>query len=206
MIISISGLIGSGKDTVADYLVKNHGFQRESWAGTLKDAVASIFSWNRELLEGRTAASRAWRDVPDEWWSKRLGRSITPRRVLQEWGTEVGRQGYHDQIWIASLENKLRHVECHTVITDTRFPNELQSVKDMGGTTLRIVRGPDPDWVPYYIANGYTVEFKNSWPGVHASEYSSVGLDYDHIIENNGSIQDLHYRINDLVQSLQGAR
>ena len=43
MIIGICGLIGAGKDTIADYLVNVHGFRRESFAGTLKDAVAAVF-------------------------------------------------------------------------------------------------------------------------------------------------------------------
>ena len=48
MIIGICGFIGSGKDTIADYLVNFHGFRRESFANTLKDAVAAVFGWDRE--------------------------------------------------------------------------------------------------------------------------------------------------------------
>jgi cytidylate kinase len=78
MIIGICGFIGSGKDTIADYLANVRQFRRISFAGTLKDAVSAVFGWDRELLEGRTQQSRAWREQPDEWWSQRLGREITP--------------------------------------------------------------------------------------------------------------------------------
>jgi hypothetical protein len=104
-IIGIVGFIGSGKDTVADYLVNFHGYKRESFANSLKDAVSQVFGWDRELLEGRTKESRDWRETRDEWWSKRLKRDITPRWVLQYWGTEVVRKGFHDDMWVASLEH-----------------------------------------------------------------------------------------------------
>ena len=50
MIIGVCGFIGSGKDTIADYLTNFHGFRRESFAGSLKDAVAQVFGWDRTML------------------------------------------------------------------------------------------------------------------------------------------------------------
>ena len=58
MIIGVTGFIGSGKDTIADYLCTQHGFKRISFAASLKDAVASVFGWDREMLEGTTKSSR----------------------------------------------------------------------------------------------------------------------------------------------------
>ena len=81
MIVGFVGFIGSGKDTAADYLVNFHGFRRDSFAATLKDSVACVFGWDRTLLEGRTKESREWREQPDEWWSERLGKPITPRYI-----------------------------------------------------------------------------------------------------------------------------
>ena len=108
MIIGISGLIGSGKDTVADYLVNVHEFRRESFAGTLKDAVSAVFGWDRTLLEGRTKASREWREQVDTWWAARLNMpNLTPRWVLQYWGTEVMRRGFHDIFGLPALKTKL---------------------------------------------------------------------------------------------------
>lgn len=200
MIISVSGLISSGKDTIADFLVNEHNFRKESWAGTLKDAVSMVFGWDRNLLEGKTDKSRKWREVPDLWWSERLGREIIPRRVLQEWGTEVCRNNYHDEIWIASLENKLRNTNENIVISDSRFPNEIQSVKRLGGITLRVKRGPDPQWVNEYIKNGLSYEWTTKYKHVHASEFSSVAEKYDFIIDNNGTIGELYSKINNLLQ------
>lgn len=205
IIISISGLIGSGKDTIADYLVEQHGFQRESWAGTLKDAVAHVFGWDRELLEGKTPQARHWREQVDTWWAQRLDMPrLTPRWVLQYWGTEVCRQGFHDDIWVASLENKLRKSAHNVVISDTRFVNELSAIKRLQGLCIRVVRGADPDWITVYKQD--FAQFKQLYPNIHASEYSSIRLDYDAVIENNGSLQDLYTKVNDLVQCHQVAR
>ena len=52
MIIGMCGLIGTGKDTVADILVNNYNFIKVSFADKLKDGVATVFSWDREMLEG----------------------------------------------------------------------------------------------------------------------------------------------------------
>lgn len=198
MIVGISGLIGSGKDTVADFLVNSYGYRKESWADSLKSAVSTVFGWNKIMLEGRTNVSREWREQPDEWWSERLGMEVTPRNVLQQWGTEVCRAGYHDDIWIASLENKIRQSKDDIVISDCRFPNELASVKRLDGITIRVKRGPDPEWIEVYTTS--QERFKTLYPNIHASEYSSVALQYDYTIENNGTITELHEKINDLLR------
>ena len=142
MLIGICGFIGSGKDTTADYLVNFHEFRRESFANTLKDAVSSVFGWDRELLEGRTKEARAWREQVDPWWAKRLDMpNLTPRYMLQLWGTEVCRQGFHNDIWIASLENRLRKTKEDIVISDVRFPNEIKAIRKHGGICVWVKRG-----------------------------------------------------------------
>lgn len=203
MIVGIAGFIGSGKDTIADYLITFKGFRRMSYAGPLKDAVSAIFNWDRELLEGTTKYSREWRDTVDVWWAERLNISnLTPRYVLQQWGTEVGRRAFHDDIWIASVESKLKDIKDNIVISDCRFPNELRSIKRIGGITMRVSRGDNPIW--YDAAKQYNKGNKNALSilesyQVHASEFSSVGLDYDYYISNNSTVDDLHRQIDSII-------
>lgn len=208
MILGVTGFIGSGKDTVADYLCTFHGFKRVSFAASLKDAVSAVFGWDRELLEGSTKTSREWREQKDEWWSNRLQMDITPRWVLQYWGTDVLRNHFHTGIWVASVENKLRQTKDNIVITDCRFANEVRAIKDVGGTTMRISRGPKPDWYDDAVSYNKGEWGNMSWAiskerlirqGVHASEYSSVGLDYDYYVDNDGTIDDLHQTIQSIV-------
>jgi hypothetical protein len=203
MIIGVCGFIGSGKDTVADYLVNFHEFRRESFASTLKDAVASVFGWDRTMLEGRTAQAREWREQVDPWWAERLDMpTLTPRWVLQYWGTEVCRRSFHDDIWIASLENKLRTSKDHIVISDCRFPNEIKSIKDAGGIIAWVQRGELPYWYQTALdANsGSNVAMNDlKMKKIHASETAWVGGPIDHTIWNDTTIDELFSQIKNLV-------
>jgi hypothetical protein len=214
MIIGVCGLIGAGKDTIADYLVNVHEYRRESFANSLKDAVAQVFGWDRTMIEGRTKAAREWREQVDTWWAERLNMpDLTPRYILQHWGTNVLRQHFHDDIWIASLENKIRNSQDNIVISDCRFPNEIKAIKQSGGVVVRVQRGPEPDWMPHAINHmngpktiGWSIG-KNvlEASGVHASEYSWAATDFDQILDNNGSMDQLYAQLNSLVQDLQAS-
>jgi len=204
MIIGICGFIGSGKDTMADYLVNIHGFRRESFASSLKDAVAAVFGWDRVMLEGRTQQAREWREQVDPWWSQRLNMpNLTPRWVLQHWGTEVCRTGFHDDIWIASVENKLRNILDQIVISDCRFPNEIAAIRRAGGKVIRVRRGAEPDWyqeVLNYNAGPTNMRWALSRQrieslGIHVSETAWVGSEFDHVIDNDGSLDELYDKI-----------
>ncbi len=205
MIVGITGLIGSGKSTVADILVDEYNFKKASFADSLKDAVSTIFSWDRSLLEGDTKESREWRETVDDWWATSLDMpDLTPRKVLQLWGTEVARNGFHNDIWVLSLMNKLKDTSDNIVITDCRFKNEIETIRKLNGKAIRVVRGPAPEW--HYLA-----ELANSPTNlnkeyhrarlekefnVHESEYGSVGYEYDHIITNDGTLDELRKSIN----------
>ena len=209
MIIGVCGLIGSGKGTVADILVDEHGFHKLSFADSLKDAVSVVFGWDRALLEGDTDESREWRERVDTWWADRLNiPHLTPRWVLQQWGTDVARKSFHDDIWVASVENRLRNIKDNVVITDCRFANEITAIKKAGGITIRTHRGEDPDWIEWAVTrNTTTDEYRHEYLTrmlendfrVHASEYSSVGLDYDFHLDNNDTIDHLHKQIESII-------
>jgi hypothetical protein len=216
MIIGICGLIGSGKDTVADYLVNTHEFRRESFANTLKDAVSAVFGWDREMLEGRSKQSREWRERVDPWWADRLNMpTLTPRWVLQYWGTEVCRRGFNDNIWIASLENKLRTSQDSVVISDCRFPNEIASIKNAGGKIICVVRGPAPDWYQDALVVNQGPDHNIGWVSardrmkrlnIHVSETAWIGTVFDAVVDNNGLISQLYMQASDLVQELRDAK
>jgi hypothetical protein len=209
MIIGFVGFIGSGKDTAADYLVNFHGFRRDSFANTLKDAVAYVFGWDRTLLEGRTKEAREWREQVDTWWAERLNMpDLTPRLMLQLWGTEVCRNGFHDDIWIASLENKMRKTSDNIVISDVRFPNEIKAIHNAGGIVVRIKRGNDPEWYDAAVSVNAGPNGNATWSlskallnqlKIHASETAWVGGDIDSTIYNDTTIDELFDQIAKLL-------
>jgi len=202
-VIGVCGLIGGGKGTVADILVGEFGFEKLSFADSLKDMIASIFFWERRLLEGDTKESREWREQVDEWWSARLAMpNLTPRWVLQYWGTEVCRVGFHEEIWVASIERKLSTAMnsnfkySNIVIPDTRFPNEIKMIRKLGGKVWAVRRGEDPDWLINLITKG---EEPND---IHPSEWSWVTENVDTIIDNNSTIDDLKNKVSTLLNNI----
>lgn len=128
--------------------------------------------------------------------------NLTPRWVLQWWGTEVCRRSFHDDIWIASLEARLRNAKDNIVISDCRFPNEIKAIKNAGGKVIRVVRGEDPEWYDVAVETntGNFNHMAKAYPDVHASEWAWVGTDFDAVINNNGTVDDLYKQIALIVQ------
>ncbi len=203
MIVGLLGFIGSGKGTAGDIL-KDMGFTPVSFAKGVKDVAAEMFDWPRHLLEGDTEKSREWREQPDAFWSKEFDYEFTPRLALQLMGTEVGRDVFHKDFWVIKMKRyMLQYPDQNFVITDVRFQNEIKFVHDMGGCLIEIQRGVKPHW--YDIAsranNGdnKAKTFMENQSGVHASEWSWVGGQIDHTIDNNGTLEDLK---NNLIKKL----
>lgn len=195
-IIAVNGLIGSGKNTFSQYFV-DEGYQSCSFAESLKDSTAVIFGWERHLLEGDTLESREFRETEDTYWTKRLdlGVSVTPRWVLQNYGTNILRRYFHDNIWLYSLENKILRSDWEKIIiTDCRFSNEIALVRMNKGTVIEVQRGEQPSW--YDIASHYNLFGANHVPSelqdIHVSEWAWIGVNRpDFVVHNNSTLDHL---------------
>ena len=203
MIIGICGFIGSGKDTVANMFVER-GCVQDSFAAPLKDVCSSIFGWPREMLEGDSIESRDFREMPDMFWSRKLGvPNFTPRLALQLMGTEVLRNHFDQDIWLNSLEYRMRKLNedapC-VVVSDARFRNELDLIKKMDGVIIWVQRGELPEWFETASqAHENVVSRKimtTKYRDVHESEWNWAGYPVDYVIDNNGSLQDLEQQVN----------
>jgi len=192
MIIGICGLIGSGKGTVGDILVEQ-GFTKVSFADKLKDGVATIFGWNRAMLEGDTDESRNWREQPDDFWSQETGRNITPRIVLQEFGTECMRDGFDDSIWVSLLKKQMLDNPGDYVIPDVRFRNEQDMIRELGGEIWRVQRGDVPEWYGCAMLDNTTGSNLMESYDVHVSEYKWIDMNnkFNSTIYNNNTIENL---------------
>jgi hypothetical protein len=195
MIISITGKISSGKDTVAQIIQEYtpyHDWEIKKFAGKLK-VIAEILTGVPKInFEDQEFKKQ---DMPSEW-------GMTYRDLLQKLGTEAMRNGLHTNVWVnslfsdyrvlddtlrASMGNVLDYSDCvfpNWIITDTRFPNELEAVKTHKGITIKVIRD-----------SGNTVG------PTHASE---TALDdytkWDYVIDNNGSIEDLKTQVFSILE------
>ena len=190
MIIGISGKIGSGKDTlsiVINYLadksapdsfnrweqpLEEYTYKNKKYAENLKCMVCFLIGCNRIDLEDR------------EFKEKELGKEwdgLTPRKILQLLGTEAGREIIHPNIWVNSLFADYT-TDSNWIITDVRFPNEAQAIKDRGGIVVRIERPGG----------------ESHCGGAHASETALDDYDFDIVINNDGTIEELIDKVKQL--------
>lgn len=206
-IIGIVGFAGSGKGTVADILVKKHGYTKIAFADSVKDACSAVFGWERKLLEGDTSESREFREKTDSFWSSRLGYDMSPRLALQMMGTEAGRNVFHRDIWIYSIENKILEHE-KVVLADTRFPNEISFIRKLYGHVIRVSRGSDPEWWDDALGenqdNFNTPIMEQKWPKIHYSEWAWIGTHFDYLLHNEGSLNELEANVTFALTSLHG--
>jgi hypothetical protein len=143
------------------------------------------------MLEGDTEESRFFREAPDEFWSNKLGREFSPREALQKVGTECGRDIFHKDFWVLNLEHRINKSKNY-VITDVRFPNEIEWIQSQGGVVIEVQRGKKPIWYQELFTDD--IEFKKELMkkfGVHESEWAWVGSETQGLIGNNGTKEEL---------------
>ena len=206
--------MGSGKDTVAKMFVEK-GAVQDSFAAPLKDLCASVFGWPRDMLQGDTVESRDFRETPDMYWTRKLGiDQFTPRLALQLLGTEIMRTHFNQDIWLDSLEYRIRKNEQQdtmVVVSDCRFKNELDLIKELNGIVVHVIRDELPEWYETAVhANKGSVPAKHTmetrFAKVHASEWKWVGYDFDFVIKNSGTLEDLQTEVDSMYSDMQNRK
>ena len=195
-IIGLCGLIGSGKSECARILVECHGFKKISLGSRLKDVVSVLFDWPRNLLEGDTMESRAWREteLPEH--------NMTPRQVLQLIGTNALRDNFDPNIWAKIVKRQIEDSPHDKfVIDDIRFTNEINIIMDNEGSSLwHVMRDNQLVWWDAAIEAAKRDQpiFDEMGKPLHASEISWIKNYYkvDAVIKNDESLKE---RISSLI-------
>ena len=182
MIIGLSGFRGSGKDTVAAYLMKKHGFERKAFADPLKASVAMLldipFSEVDKLKNDTTTGIAIGRqDSQNNLVPHSVMRSMTFREFLQRYGTESHRDVFGHDFWLEYTLPSNGHYSGNKIaVSDVRFANEAQRIRELGGFIWFIHRFTDREAID-----------------PHASEH--LGFRVDVKVDNTGTIDDLHVEI-----------
>ena len=227
----ITGLAGSGKDTVASLMAEaNKRTITMAFADHLKDIVALSHSWPRHLLEGDCEESRDWREEVDPDWG------VTPRRVLQEVG--IGFRNIDEDFWVNHVRTQITRMiepppddslDFPVIITDVRFANEFRMIRELGGKIIHVKRSrQNPPWWndavrlnrlkeynrnkemnPSQRANflrkmdSDVASFQKRYPDLHPSEWSSAGETLHFTIINDGTLSDLRKSVTSDIIDLQ---
>lgn len=129
-LIALLGGAGTGKSTVAEYLVEHYGATRYSFADLLKQIAMRTLLFTREQCYG----TQEQKETEDP----RYG--FTPRWFLQRLGTEGVRDVLGQDFWIrATLARIAAEAPAVAVIDDCRFINEARAIRDAGGHVWRLV-------------------------------------------------------------------
>lgn len=180
VLIGLLGQKRSGKDTSADYYVLKKGFIKRAFADPLKEMIKPMFQFSHDQLYGE------FKEKVDERWN------VSPRQVLQFVGTDLVRKNIHNllpevgnnfwvknfSLWYEKHNNKWKNV----VVSDVRFQNEADKIKELGGIIIKIER---PDLK--------STDSHESESGIDAVE----GVDF--IVKNDGGLEDLYCKLDEIL-------
>lgn len=194
-----------GFQTYDDYtLEKLSPFKIKKFAGKLKQIASLLTGIPVEKFEDqefkKTNLESSW-DVKSKYRDRRPPKPMTVREFLQKLGTEAMREGLHTNVWVNALfadyiytkncgcEKNCRceHDLPKWIITDMRFPNEMEAVVEKDGITIRVVRD--------YALRGGPEDPKN----LHPSETALDGHTMHYEIINNGTIEDLIEKVRTIL-------
>lgn len=182
MIIGLSGYARSGKDTVANFLVENHGFTRLSFAEPMREALLRL---NPTITVAGVQGVVLSSVVKSLGWERLKELSPDVRGLLQRLGTEVGREMFGENFWVDYLINKALDIKGSVVISDVRYLNEADSIKLMNGQIWRV--------------NRPNVEAANS----HPSEIEMDSFNnFDVVITNDTSLDELFLELTGLMNGI----
>ena len=208
MIIGFTGYQRAGKDTAADYFVKNFKFEKVGFADKFKEAFCVLTGLDRTELEilknDRTAyLAIGYINNPSEsptdedvsfaeesdgsvrMWSPVVD-PITVRHALQRLGTEVGRQLFADNFWVTMLDEHIATMGFqNVVIPDVRFVNEVDYIHSVGGKIILVER------------DSATAQ------ETHRSEIRLPNELIDYIINNSGSMRALEAQLEHLARKFK---
>lgn len=135
-LIGITGLIGSGKDTVGNAVkdLWREEIEKDSFARPLKQMIAKMLNVPYAMVDGTTDESRKWREtvLPD------IGK--TPRELMLSLGTEWGRDLVHFDLWVILAARRFKRAPWGVYFPDVRFDNEAAWIKRVGGVILKTVK------------------------------------------------------------------
>jgi hypothetical protein len=137
LLLGLVGRMRSGKDTMAGYLIEDHGFRRLAFADALKSSILEIAPI---VCEGGFGPIRLPELVDSIGWEETKA-IPEARRLLQAYGVAVRR--LDPDFWIRIVMNEatsLLEGGHSVVITDVRFPNEASAIEEEFGTIVQIVR------------------------------------------------------------------
>jgi len=210
MIIGINGRINSGKDTVGNLIKEincENNWEIKKFARKLKETASLLTGipvekfedqefkktfldahWNKEIFENKTSL-----DKDNKAYNKSIIKPMTVRELLQILGTDAMRNTLHPDTWVNALMcyyipysvkgSDYEECESNWIITDLRFPNEMQAVKANGGITIRVVRPSDKE-IPLDL---------------HPSETALDDAKFDYEIVNDGTIEDLKEKVEGVI-------
>jgi dephospho-CoA kinase len=179
VLIGLLGKKHSGKDTSAEILINKHNFTKLAFADPLKNICKELFGFSDYQLYND-------KETIDEYWN------ISPRNALQYLGTDVFRNNINkllpnitDNFWVMLLENKYKKIKGNVIITDVRFQNEVDMIHKNGGFVIKINRNT------------------NNIDNHDSEKYIDSIINYDYVIDNNDSIENLFKNITNIIYIIQ---